>query len=205
MSKACLTRPLTIRAAWFAALFAGFGQIGLGQAAQAAPIAPDGLWYTKDNESIIKVEPCTKEAQTYCGTVVWLKQPKESDGSPKLDKLDPDPAKKNHPILGLTILLDMTAEDDHWSGKAYNPDDGKFYSITFHVKTDKVANDSADLRGCVLGFLCQTETFTRTAAVPGDLKKRKNARKDPTAKGAGPKSAGTNSSAADTRPEPNAH
>ena len=35
------------------------------------------------------------------------------------------------------------------------------------MKTDKEANDIADLRGCILGFLCQTETFKRAKEVPG--------------------------------------
>ena len=61
----------------------------------------------------------------------------------------------------------MKADDDHWTGKAYNPEDGKFYDITFKVKTDKEDNDQADLRGCILGFLCQTETFNRAKDVPG--------------------------------------
>lgn len=159
--------------------------------AYAAPIPPEGIWYTKDNESIIKVHACKEDTQDFCGTLVWLKEPKESDGSPKLDKLNKDPAKKGQPMIGMDILLDMKADEDHWTGKAYNPDDGKIYDITFHVKTESAENDSADLRGCVLGFLCQTETFTRAKDVPGGdptsdaasptPKKHKKAKKDTSA------------------------
>ena len=98
-----------------------------------------------------------------CGTLVWLKEPKEADGTLKVDKLNKDPAKKNKPMVGLDILLNMKVADDHWKGKAYNPEDGKLYDITFSPKED----DTADLRGCVLGFLCQTEQFTRAKEVPG--------------------------------------
>lgn len=134
-------------------------------AAVAAPAAPDGIWYTKDDESIIKVAPCADVTEAYCGTLIWLKEPTEKDGSPKRDTLNKDPAKKDRPLVGLKILIDMKAEDDHWSGKAYNPEDGKKYSITFKVKEEE--NDKAALRGCILGFLCQTETFTRAKEVPG--------------------------------------
>ncbi len=70
-------------------------------------------------------------------------------------------------MIGLEIFSSMTPADDHWKGKAYNADDGKTYDVTFTVKTDKEPNDKADVRGCILGFLCGTETFTRTDEVPG--------------------------------------
>jgi uncharacterized protein (DUF2147 family) len=140
---------------------------GLTSSAFSAPTVPEGIWYTKDNESIIKVKPCVSTAGDFCGTLVWLKEPNETDGTPKLDKLNKDPAKRSSPLIGLEILVDMGADGDHWTGKAYNPDDGKMYDITFRVKTTKEPNDQADLRGCVLGFLCQTETFTRASEVPG--------------------------------------
>ncbi len=136
---------------------------GLATDAKAEAASPDGIWYTKGQESIIKVHPCGDSGGPLCGTMVWLKEPTETDGSPKLDKLNKDPAKKGKPMIGLDILLNMKPDEDHYKGKAYNPEDGKFYDITFKVKED----DSADLRGCVLGFLCQTETFTRAKEVPG--------------------------------------
>ena len=70
-------------------------------------------------------------------------------------------------MVGVDILLAMKADSDHWKGHAYNPEDGKIYDITFKVKTETEPNDVADLRGCVLGFLCQTEKFSRANEVPG--------------------------------------
>ena len=154
--------PKLAMAAVAAALLAS----GAGKAF-ADPVTPTGIWYTDGDESIIKVHSCTSETEAFCGTLVWLKDPKESDGSPKVDKLNKDPAKKNKPMIGLDILLGMKADDDHWTGKAYNPEDGKLYDITFKVKTDKEENDQADLRGCLLRFLCKTETFNRAKEVPG--------------------------------------
>ena len=183
MSKANWSRPLgTLGVAAAAVLYFGASTFAL-----ATPIAPDGIWYTKDDESIIRVKPCVDTPDQFCGTLVWLKEPTETDGSAKLDKLNKDPAKKDKPMVGLELLLGMKADEDHWTGKAYNPEDGKFYDITFKVKTDKADNDQADLRGCILGFLCQTETFTRAKDVPGGepalpsdapVKKHKGAKKD---------------------------
>ena len=130
----------------------------------ADPVSPEGLWYTKGKESIIKFQPCQT---TFCGSVVWLKTPTGADGAPVLDTKNPDKTKQKQPMIGVEIFTGMTPVDDHWKGKAYNADDGKTYDITFTVKTDKDPNDSADVRGCILGFLCGTETFTRASEVPG--------------------------------------
>ena len=152
----------SVHTALWPVLVAGISLLAMSAVAEAAA-SPDGIWYTKGQESIIKVHPCGADADALCGTLVWLKEPKEADGSAKVDKLNKDPAKKNKPMVGLDILLNMKVADDHWKGKAYNPEDGKLYDITFSPKDD----DTADLRGCVLGFLCQTEQFTRAKDVPG--------------------------------------
>lgn len=162
---------------------------GTGGRALADPTSPEGIWYTDGDESIIKVHGCTDDPTVYCGTMVWLKEPTEADGSPKLDKLNKNPAKRDRPMIGLDILRNMKADDDHWTGKAYNPEDGKFYDVTFKVKTEKEENDQADLRGCLFKFLCKTETFNRAKEVPGGdptatadaatpVKKHKGAHKD---------------------------
>lgn len=183
MSQANWSRPLGV----FGVAAAAILYFGGSTYAIAAPIPPEGIWYTKDDESIIRVRPCTLDPSTFCGSLVWLKEPKEADGSVKLDKLNKDPVKQGKPMVGLELLLDMKADDDHWTGKAYNPEDGKFYDITFKVKTETEENDKADLRGCILGFLCQTETFTRAKEVPGGepslsdatpVKKHKGSKKD---------------------------
>ncbi len=137
---------------------------GMATLAQADPVSPEGFWYTKGSESIIKFQPCKP---TFCGSVVWLKDPTDAAGATKLDEKNPDVSKRTKSIIGLEIFSGMVAADDHWKGKAYNADDGKTYDVTFTVKTEKEPNDKADVRGCILGFLCGTETFTRTMDVPG--------------------------------------
>ncbi len=159
--------------------------VGFSGAAHAGGVAPDGLWYDKDKSAIIKMHPCAELSSAFCGTIVWLKDATEPDGSPKLDNLNKDPAKKNKPMIGLEIFTRMVADDDHWKGKVYNAEDGKIYDVTFTVKTDKEPNDIADIRGCLLGFLCRTEQFSRAPEVPGgdptalaDAGKKKKAKKE---------------------------
>ncbi len=144
-------------------IFLGFPLEG-ASAALAAPIDPSGLWSTKDDESIIKIAPCDK---FYCGTLVWLKEPNDAHGKPKLDDQNTDAAKRSRPMLGMEILSNMAAEKDHWRGTAYNADDGKFYDITFKVTTTKTPNDTGEIEGCILKILCKTEIFNRAPSIPG--------------------------------------
>ena len=133
--------------------------------ASAVPLDPSGLWFTKGDASIIRIAPC---GTNFCGKLAWLKEPKQSDGSPKLDKNNKDASKQTRPMLGLDLLLDLTADEDHWAGKAYNPEDGKVYDITFKVDEPKgkPASDTAEIRGCILRYLCKSETFKRAVEIP---------------------------------------
>ncbi len=127
------------------------------------PDDPSGLWFTKNDGSIIKIAPC---AAFYCGAVVWLKEPNDPDGKPRSDKFNEDLTKRGRPMIGIELLIDLAPEKDHWRGKAYNPEDGKTYDITFKTITDKVPGDKAEIEGCILKILCKTDTFIRTQAIP---------------------------------------
>jgi uncharacterized protein (DUF2147 family) len=170
-----------------------------GFAAPAAPTDPTGYWSTKDDESIIRIGPCTPPAGTtatpgtplvYCGTIVWLKEPLEK-GVPKVDNLNTDPAKRGRAIIGMEVFSDFVADSDHWKGKAYNSDDGKTWDVTFKVQPDKVNGDKAEITGCLVWPLCQSETFTKVQTVPGG---------DPTLAGNTPPPHGTPTKAAPPTP-----
>jgi hypothetical protein len=61
----------------------------------------------------------------------------------------------------MAILIDMKkkAGVDQWEGQVYNAKDGQFYSSTIKP----VSADQMEIQGCVLGFLCGGETWTRVA------------------------------------------
>src|SRR5262249_56790807 len=75
------------------------------------------------------------------------------------DGNNPDASKRNRPTLGMPILLDMKKKPgaDSWEGQVYNAKDGQTYSSSI-TPTD---GDHLEIRGCVLGFLCGGETWTR--------------------------------------------
>ncbi len=82
----------------------------------------------------------------------------------------------------MPILLDMKKKPglDQWEGQVYNAKDGQTYSSTI-TPTDP---NHLEIQGCVLGFLCGGETWTRVAPpIPSSPV-------NSMAKGAAPKSTG---------------
>jgi uncharacterized protein (DUF2147 family) len=117
---------------------------------------PMGTWYTADNDSQVRITNC---GGALCGNLTWLKTPIDpATGQPKLDKNNADASKQSRPLLGVPIVLGMKPSGPNvWSGDVYNASDGKTYSGSFTMTGD----NTADLKGCVMSFLCKTQTWTR--------------------------------------------
>ena len=111
---------------------------------------PTGDWRVADGEGKIRIAQCNG---SMWGVVAW-----ERDAGGR-DVHNPDVSKKNRPLLGMPILLDMKKKPgvDQWEGQVYNAKDGKLYSSTI----TPTGPDHLEIRGCVLGFLCGGETWTR--------------------------------------------
>ncbi|MGY3538950.1 MULTISPECIES: DUF2147 domain-containing protein [unclassified Bradyrhizobium] len=134
---------------------------------------PTGDWKVADGVATIRVAQCNG---SMWGAVSWEKTPGGKD------KNNPDPAKQSRPTLGMPILIDMKkkAGADAWEGQVYNAKDGQLYSSTIKP----VGTDQLEIQGCVLGFLCGGETWTRVGPpIPV------SAAGSPAAKGTQPKSA----------------
>jgi uncharacterized protein (DUF2147 family) len=125
--------------------------------AASAPAEPTGEWAVEGDVAHVRVENCGGQLW---GIVSWEK-------SPGTDSFNPDPGKRARPTLGMPILLGMApAQPNRWDGEIYNSNDGKTYSA--HISL----TDSETLRveGCVLGFLCGGQNWTRvdaTASIKG--------------------------------------
>ena len=108
-----------------------------------------GVWLNPENKSHTEFYKC---GDGVCGKIVRV-----VDGQ-KTDDKNPDPAKKNRPIVGLVIMQGAKKTGPNkWSGTLYNRADGKSYSGTLTVKS----KDAIDLSGCVAAVFCKTTTFTR--------------------------------------------
>jgi uncharacterized protein (DUF2147 family) len=113
---------------------------------------PTGDWRVADGVANVRVAQC---GSSMWGVVAWEK---EAGGR---DSNNPDASKRNRPTLGMPILLDMKKKPgaDSWEGQVYNAKDGQTYSSSI-TPTDV---DHLEIKGCVLGFLCGGETWTRVA------------------------------------------
>jgi uncharacterized protein (DUF2147 family) len=131
------------------AFSAAFLATGLASALAADPT---GDWRVADGVANIRVAECNG---SMWGAVAWEKIPGGRD------KNNPDASKQNRLTLGMPILIDMKKKPgvDQWEGQVYNAKDGQSYSSTIKP----VGSDQLEIQGCVLGFLCGGETWTRVA------------------------------------------
>ena len=144
-----------------------------------------------DGVANIRVAQCNG---SMWGAVAWEKTPGGKDTH------NPDASKQSRPTLGMPILIDMKKKPgvDAWEGQVYNAKDGQLYSSTIKP----VGADQLEIQGCVLGFLCGGETWTRVGPpIPSSPANSmaKGAPKSPGGpQGTSPKTAGPATSTAQT-------
>ncbi len=123
-----------------------------------------GVWNNQEKDAKIEIMKC---GGSYCGKIVWLKEPDYPAGShegipgtPKLDHNNPDRALKRRPVMGLEIMHGFTfAGDNRWkNGKIYDPKNGKTYS----AKITLVSSTRLDLRGYIgISLIGRTSAWTK--------------------------------------------
>jgi|688.fasta_scaffold203607_4 uncharacterized protein (DUF2147 family) len=142
-----------------------FFSLNLSLFAQSKPLSSDsynaddivGIWSNSDNIMKVKIE---KIGSHYFGKLIWLEKPKEPDGSPKLDKHNPDPSLRSVPFIGLRVMKDMKYKGNGvWSGGTlYDPEKGK----TYGCKISLVNMNVASIRGFIgVALLGKSEKFSR--------------------------------------------
>ncbi len=106
--------------------------------AAAAPQEAEGVWIRENGASKIRIAPC---GDALCGVVIWLRSPRS----------------KAH--VGQKIFFDMVrADQNSWTGHAFNPEDGKTYSGRMVVSGKKLRTS-----GCVFGgLICKTVYWARS-------------------------------------------
>ncbi len=132
-----------------------------------SPTSPDailGTWLNGDKAAHIEIY---KNGGKYYGKIVWLKEPvyppndeKGMAGKEKVDRENPDPKKRQEPVLGLVILRNFVyASGSQWQqGQVYDPKNGKDYKCKLTLKSP----DVLDVRGYVgFSFIGRTDTWTR--------------------------------------------
>ena len=117
-----------------------------------------GEWYTEDKEAIVTI---STDGKVFYGTTTWMKEPRDSKGNLKLDKLNPDEKLRTKQRLGLKIMDGFVYKgEDTWDeGRIYKPTNGKTYGGTATL----VNENTLDLKGYLLSlpFIGKTSTWTR--------------------------------------------
>ncbi|AWL97359.2 DUF2147 domain-containing protein [Bradyrhizobium ottawaense] len=141
---------------------------------------PTGDWRVADGVANIRVAQCNG---SMWGAVSWEKQPGGRDEN------NPDASKKTRPTLGMATLIDMKKKPgaDQWEGQVYNAKDGQLYSATI----TPAGADQLEIKGCVMGFLCGGETWTRVGPPIPSSTANAMAKGAPKSTGAAPKAQGT--------------
>ncbi len=118
------------------------------QTAPPAEFGPVGEWLVADRVARIRIVDCDGHLW---GVVAW-------EAKPGTDTKNPDPKLRNRPTLGMPILLDMVpTKPNRWEGNVYNSQNGHTYSANISLSDPNTLR----IQGCVLGFLCGGENWTR--------------------------------------------
>lgn len=130
--------------------------------AQAGSIV--GHWLSEDRDA--QIEVYRVPGSKFNGRIVWLEEPLNDEGKPKVDDKNPDVALRDRPTLGLEILKDFTfnASKQEWEkGTIYDPKSGKTYDAFMRLD----GNNILRLKGFVLGmrFLGRESVWTRESGL----------------------------------------
>jgi len=119
--------------------------------------SPEGNWVSEDGGTKVHKSMCG--GNKLCAKLIWLDQPIDpATGKPKTDKLNPDPAKRERPLIGLEVVHALAPSGRNtWSGLIYNADDGRTYKANLKVEGESIAK----VKGCVLAVLCKSHIWTR--------------------------------------------
>ena len=117
----------------------------------------EGTWVPSSAKANIRIY---KTGDHYYGAIIWLKEPTDSiTGKPKVDKKNPDLAKRNTPIMGYLLLKNFVYDDGIWKGGTiYDPEEGKTYSCKITMK----GANTLEVRGYVgISLIGRTDVWKR--------------------------------------------
>ncbi|NOZ46275.1 MAG: DUF2147 domain-containing protein [Chlorobi bacterium] len=118
-----------------------------------------GYWLTEDGDSKVKIFKATNGK--YYGNIVWLDEPNEEDGTPKIDDENPNEELQTRPIMNLQILKDFKYDEDdsEWNdGEIYDPKTGNTYSCYMWFEGEEL-----HVKGYIgFSFIGRSTVWTKT-------------------------------------------
>ncbi|MEE4272039.1 MAG: DUF2147 domain-containing protein [Thermoanaerobaculales bacterium] len=143
--------------------------LGVGAAEAGDGDALLGLWATdpEGGGGMAHVDVFMADGR-YHGKIVWLAEPVYGpndpdgpEGQPKVDGNNPDPERRNDPVVGLLIAEDFLYKGGGvWhKGTIYDPDNGKTYKCKMSFADDE---NTLKVRGFIgFSMLGRTTIWTR--------------------------------------------
>ena len=115
-----------------------------------------GTWANGSGKGHIHIY---KSGDKYYGKIVWLREINGKDGKPRVDRHNPDPAKRTQPVLGMVMMRGFVYDKGEWNGGyIYNPSDGKEYKSYIKMKN----HNEIVVRGYVgMSWFGKSDTWTR--------------------------------------------
>lgn len=116
-----------------------------------------GVWETGSGKARVKID---KVGDKFYGKIVWLREPLNEEGKPKVDKNNPDENLRTVPILGYKLIKDFSYKGEKtWEdGTIYDPENGSTYSCTIKM-TDE---NTLDVRGFIgVSLFGRTDVWKR--------------------------------------------
>lgn len=119
--------------------------------------SPLGFW--KNDDATFEI---FADRGKLSGKVIAMREPRTPEGKDKTDIRNPDPSKRERPIIGLVFMSGFTQKSDtHWeNGTIYDPKTGKTYSCFMDLDgTEKIK-----MRGFLgISLIGRTEVWTRAS------------------------------------------
>ncbi len=94
-----------------------------------------GTWFNAEKSAKIEI---LKSGSKYMGKIIWIEL-KGRDPKTIVDSKNSDPSLQKRPIMGLTILENLSYKNGTWEGgKIYDPESGKTYSCELKLKNKEI-------------------------------------------------------------------
>jgi uncharacterized protein (DUF2147 family) len=119
----------------FASVFIFFMMFGFQSVQAQSEGAILGTWFNAEKSAKIEI---LKSGSKYIGKISWIEL-KGRDPKTILDSKNSNPSLQKRPIMGLTILENLSYKNGTWEGgKIYDPESGKTYSCELKLKNKEI-------------------------------------------------------------------
>jgi len=120
----------------------------------ASPVL--GHWLSQERDGVIDIQAC---GDKLCGRLIWIKDPLDKDGKPRVDNNNPKPELRNRPRCNLVIMGGFvpTGTDKWGDGWIYDPNNGSTYDAKMRLDGEVLK-----LRGFIgISLIGRSTTWTR--------------------------------------------